>query len=190
MISSASVFEQPSRRARPNGVMPYTIPKLTIFAPLRCSRVTSSSGTPWICAATAVWMSSPFTNASISVRVLRQVRQQAQLDLRVVRADQHAPLGRDERPADLPPDLGADRDVLQVRIDDDSRPVAATVWLKLAWMRPVLGLMSSLSATRYVFTSFVSWRYSRISAGSASDHPGRHRASAAPRVGGGPVLSS
>ncbi len=63
MIPSASVLEQPSRRASPKGVMPYTMPKLTIFAPDRCSLVTSSNGTPCTWAATAVWMSSPRSKA-------------------------------------------------------------------------------------------------------------------------------
>ena len=48
--------------------------------------------------------------------VLGQVRQQTQLDLRIVRADKHAVLRRDKRFADFPADVGADRDVLQVRV--------------------------------------------------------------------------
>ena len=46
----------------------------------------------------------------------RQVRQDAQLDLRVVGGDQDVAGLGDERAADVAPDLGADRDVLQVGI--------------------------------------------------------------------------
>ena len=55
-------------------------------------------------------------NASISACVAREVRQHAQLDLRVVGRDQHVAGLGDERAADLAAELGADRDVLQVRI--------------------------------------------------------------------------
>ena len=48
--------------------------------------------------------------------VAGQVRHDAQLDLRVVRGDDLPALRRDERLADAPAFLGADRDVLQVRI--------------------------------------------------------------------------
>ena len=48
--------------------------------------------------------------------VARQVRQHAQLDLRVVGRDQHVSGFGDERAADLPAQRRADRDVLQVRI--------------------------------------------------------------------------
>ena len=48
--------------------------------------------------------------------VARQVREHAQLDLRVVGRDQHVTRIGDEGAANLPADLGADRDVLQVRI--------------------------------------------------------------------------
>ena len=48
--------------------------------------------------------------------VAGQVREHAQLDLRVVGGDQHVPGLGDEGAADLAADLGADRDVLQVRI--------------------------------------------------------------------------
>ena len=45
-----------------------------------------------------------------------EVRQHAQLDLRVVGRDQHAARLGDERPADLAAQLGAHGDVLQVRV--------------------------------------------------------------------------
>jgi len=48
--------------------------------------------------------------------VLREVRQQPQLDLRVVGAEDAVALpGRDKRRPDFPPQFGPDRDVLQVR---------------------------------------------------------------------------
>ena len=46
---------------------------------------------------------------------LREVREHAQLDLRVVGRDQHEPGIGDERAPDLAAEIGADRDVLQVR---------------------------------------------------------------------------
>ena len=48
--------------------------------------------------------------------VARQVREHAQLDLRVVGGDQHVPAVGDERAPDLPAELGANRNVLQVGI--------------------------------------------------------------------------
>ena len=47
------------------------------------------------------------------------------------------------------------------------RPVAATVWLKLAWMRPVAGFTSWGSASTYVPLSFWTERYSMILRGSS-----------------------
>ena len=55
-------------------------------------------------------------NASISASSPDEVREHAQLDLRVVGRDQHVAGLGDERAPDLAADLGADRDVLQVRI--------------------------------------------------------------------------
>ncbi len=49
-------------------------------------------------------------------RLAGDVREDAQLDLAVVGGDQPVPLLRDEGRADLPSELGADRDRLQVRI--------------------------------------------------------------------------
>jgi hypothetical protein len=96
--------------------MPYTIPKLTIFAPLallagdgverHAVDLRRDRGVDVL----------PVHERLGQVRVLRQVRQQAQLDLAVVRGDQHAALRRDERAADLAPDVGPDRDVLQVGV--------------------------------------------------------------------------
>ena len=61
-------------------------------------------------------MSAPSRNASTSTGSLGQVREHAELDLRVVGRDQHVAGVGDERAADLAAELGADRDVLQVRI--------------------------------------------------------------------------
>ena len=49
-------------------------------------------------------------------RQIGDMRQQPQLDLRVIRADQHVPRFGDERVADAAAFLRADRDVLQIRI--------------------------------------------------------------------------
>ena len=52
----------------------------------------------------------------MSASSLGQVREHAQLDLRVVGRDQHVARRGHERAPDLAPELGADRNVLQVRI--------------------------------------------------------------------------
>ena len=45
---------------------------------------------------------------------------------------------------------------------DEMRPVSATTWLKVVWMRPVRGEISGGSASRYVPLSLVTSRCSRI----------------------------
>ena len=50
---------------------------------------------------------------------------------------------------------------------DDSRPVAATVWLNDVCSRPVCGFTSAGSASMYVLSSFDSSRYSMSSTGSS-----------------------
>jgi hypothetical protein len=49
-------------------------------------------------------------------RILRQMREDAQLDLRVIRAHEHVAGGRDERLTDLASELGANGNVLQIRV--------------------------------------------------------------------------
>ena len=49
-------------------------------------------------------------------RIARHVRQQPQLDLRIIGDDQLPALARDKRRANLAAQFGADRDVLQIRI--------------------------------------------------------------------------
>ena len=49
-------------------------------------------------------------------RVLGKMRQDAQLDLRIVGGKQHAARRRDERGADFAAQLGAHRNILQIRI--------------------------------------------------------------------------
>src|SRR5690606_20250940 len=58
----------------------------------------------------------PFAESGDEGRVLREVREDAQLDLRVVGGDERAPRRGVERAPDLAPNVGADRDVLKVRI--------------------------------------------------------------------------
>jgi hypothetical protein len=60
--------------------------------------------------------------------VAGQVGHDPQLDLRVVAGHDLAPRRRDEGGADAAAILGADRDVLQVRIGGRQRPVAAPAW--------------------------------------------------------------
>ena len=59
---------------------------------------------------------------SLSTVSPRDVREHAQLDLRVVDRDQRVAGLGDEAGADLAPDLRADRDVLQVRVDRREAP--------------------------------------------------------------------
>ena len=59
------------------------IPKFTSLAFRRMSFVTSPRATPNTFDAVVVWMSSPFRNASVRP-VAREVRHDAQLDLRIV----------------------------------------------------------------------------------------------------------
>ena len=61
-------------------------------------------------------MSSPCANACDQAGVARDVRQDAQFDLRIVRADQLVAGRGDERAPDLPAQFGADGDVLQIWI--------------------------------------------------------------------------
>ena len=55
------------------------------------------------------------------VLVARQVREDAQLDLRIVGDDELLSRRRDESPPDLPPRGGPDRDVLEVRVSHGFR---------------------------------------------------------------------
>ena len=61
--------------------------------------------------------------------VLRQVRQDGKLDLRVVSTDETHARRRDESGADASPLLLADRDVLEVGVLAGETPVAAPVWM-------------------------------------------------------------
>ena len=103
----------------------------------RMSGVTDASGTPNTCEAVTAWKSSPERNASLHARIVRDMRQHAQLDLAVVRVDQYPARARDEHAANLAAQLRAHRDILQ-----DSgpwrkrRPVAVTVFWKRQRMRP------------------------------------------------------
>ena len=70
--------------------------------------------------------------------VLGEVGDAAQLDLVVVGDEQLAARRRARTPCGTSrPRSRAHRDVVQVRrVGADSRPVRATVWLNVAWMRP------------------------------------------------------
>ena len=67
-------------------------------------------------AAVAACTSSPRSKISFSTSSPATCARIAQLDLRVVGRDQLAPVLGDEAAADLAPQLGADRDVLEVRV--------------------------------------------------------------------------
>jgi hypothetical protein len=60
----------------------------------------------------------------------------AQLDLVVVGHEQLAARSGDERLAEHPPSSLRTGMLCRLGWSDDSRPVRATVWLKVAWMRP------------------------------------------------------
>ncbi len=70
--------------------------------------------------------------------------------------------------------------------EDDSRPVAATVWLKDVWILPVAGFTSLGRASTYVDLSFSSCRYSRRCRGS--EYPRAASSSSAEASVEGPVL--
>ena len=98
--------------------------------------MTSTGATPKMRAAVALWMSSPPVNAAIEPGVGGEVGDAAQLDLVVVGDEQLAAGRGDERLAEQPALLPAHRDVVQVGRSELSRPVRATVWLNVAWIRP------------------------------------------------------
>ena len=70
-------------------------------------------------------------------RVLGEVGEDPQLDLRVVGGEQPAAVVGDERPPHLAPVGGAHRDVLQVRFSLEMRPVVVAVWLNVGVDAPV-----------------------------------------------------
>ena len=125
MYASASSRENAELRRQAEGadaVNDAEVHGLGVRAALR--GVTISGGTPSTSAAVRVWMSSPLRKAS-RARVLRHVGQQAQLDLRIVAPPSASSRPRHERRADLAAQLRPDRNVLQVGVEEESRPVAA-----------------------------------------------------------------
>ena len=90
------------------------IPKLTALARARCSPETASGAIPATSAAVRRWTSSPAPEGIDQALVARVVGEDAQLDLRVVRRQEPAALGRHEGLADAHPIRAADRDVLDV----------------------------------------------------------------------------
>ena len=92
------------------------IPKLTILATLRSSFVSVAGSLPSTSAAVAAWMSSPRRERLAQLRLAGDVREDPQLDLRVVGRESREPGLGDEGAADLAAELGADRDRLEVRV--------------------------------------------------------------------------
>ena len=120
-------------------------------APPLVRRSRPRSRTPKTCAAVAAWMSSSFDERLDQRGVLREVRHDAQLDLRVVGREQDRASGRKSR-ATKQRRIALPRSVrtgmfCRFGSCDDSRPVAATVWLKFVWMRPVFLCTSAGSAS-------------------------------------------
>ena len=97
------------------------------------------------------------------LRLARDVREDPQLDLRVVGREQPVALLGDERRADLAAELGADRDRLQVRVGG-REPAGRGDRLVERRVQPpvVLVEISDGSGPRYVFSSFESSRHSSI----------------------------
>ncbi len=72
---------------------------------------------PKIWRAVKSWMSCASSNAVRSARVAGEMGHQAELDLAVIGGEQRVLVAaRDEGAADSPPELAANRNVLQVRI--------------------------------------------------------------------------
>ena len=80
-------------------------------------------------------------------RHVGDMRQQPQLDLRIVGRHQQVPRLGDEGAADAAAFLGADRDVLQVGIVRGEPAGGRDAWAKLVCTRPVSGLISPTSAS-------------------------------------------
>ena len=97
-------------------------PKLMVLAARRSSEVTSARA----------FSNDEGRRAQVHVRaggegvhqlrIVGQVREDAKLDLRVVGAEDDPARRRDEGRADRPPELGADGDVLQVRVGRRQTP--------------------------------------------------------------------
>ena len=92
------------------------MPKLTALARRRCSASTISGGHAEDLARGEGVDVFAAAEGVDEQRVLGEVREQAQLDLRVVGGEQHVAGRGDEGGADLAAELGADGDVLQVRV--------------------------------------------------------------------------
>ena len=89
----------------------------------------------------------PALEGLLEVHVARHVGQDAQLDLGVVRGEQHAVRSPATNAWRIGAQLGPDGDVLEVRVGGDSRPVAATACWNVVCRRPVRGSSSSGSAS-------------------------------------------
>jgi hypothetical protein len=99
-------------------------------------------------------------------RIARQVRHDAELDLRIVRRQQHLALRRHEGLADAPSFRRADRDVLQVRVARRQPPRHRNRLVIGRMHAPRLRVDLLGQLLRVVERSFASPRYSRISRGS------------------------
>lgn len=80
-------------------------------------------------------------------------REQAQFNLRIVGCYQLAAGSGDETFAEFASDWRAYRNVLQVGVSEDRRPVLTEIWLYVVWMRWSLSIRAS-SAVVYVDFSF------------------------------------
>ena len=83
----------------------------------------------------------------LQLRDVGHVRRQPKLDLAIVGAQQLEPWLGDEGVADLASDLGADRNVLKVRVVGRQAPGLRAGHRELVWTRPVAGLICACSAS-------------------------------------------
>jgi hypothetical protein len=134
---------------------------LIIFAIARSPEVSVAGSLPSTSAAVARMDVLAALERLAQLRLARDVREDPQLDLRVVRREETVTRLGHERGADLAPELRRIGIACRFGLDVDRRPVAATCWLMVVWSRPS-SPMSVGSGPRYVFTSFVSSRHSSI----------------------------
>ena len=112
-------------------------------------------------------MSPPALERLHERRIPREVREQTQLDLRVVGGEERPALSRNESAPNVAAELAANRNVLEIRI---ARREAAGRRDRLVERRVqpprVADARSAGSASMYVLSSFESSRYSMSSTGS------------------------
>ena len=116
-------------------------------------------------------MSAPLAERLLQLRHVGHVRGDAQLDLAVVGAHQHVARLGDEGVADLAADLGADRDVLQVRVGRRQPPGLRAGQAEAGVDAAGLGVDLRLQRVGVGRSSLVSWRQSSTSRAHSTPSP-------------------